>query len=91
MRAAAAAGKTLVVITFCLVGLLVVVLIYGLEPEPQVTRPNSLSLEDVARIKQVIRENNPRKLQGLGVREVHITERDLNLLVGYGLSHSRLG
>ncbi len=73
------------------VALLAAGLYYGLDREPLVFVHPGLSLEDVARIKELIRENNPGKLQGLGVREVLIFERDLNLLLSYGLAHSRLG
>lgn len=85
------AFKTLVVTCFLLVVTLVICLFYGLDYEPEVSRPSSLSLDDVARIKEVLRENNPRRLQGQGVRKVEVTERDLNLLLAYGLSHSGLG
>ncbi len=90
-RTFAVAFKALVVACFLLVVALVVCLFYGLAHEPEVSRPSSLSLDDVARIKELLRENNPRRLQGLGVREVEVTERDLNLLLAYGLSHSGLG
>ncbi len=91
IRIFAVTFKTLVVTCFLLVGALVVFLFYGLDYEPDVSRPPSLSLDDAARIKEVLRDNNPRRLQGLGVREVRITERDLNLLLASGLSHSGLG
>lgn len=83
--------KALVVIGLFLVVVLAVVLFFVLDHEPSVLKASELSIDDVARIREVLRENNPRRLQGLGVHEVTIAEGDLNLLLAYGFSHSGLG
>jgi hypothetical protein len=63
-------------------------LIFGIQSEPFVTSGKKLSYEDVERVKQFMRENNPRRLKPGDVRSTSVTERDLNLFLDYTLSQA---
>ncbi len=83
------------------VGLLLlaaVVLFLALENEPRIRIEHRLSLEDVDRIKALIQQNNPRRLQEGQQQRMTLTERDVNLLLSYLFdrypalaAHARLG
>jgi hypothetical protein len=67
---------------FALVGIVVApaVLLYkGLQPEPLVQSFVSVRQEDVARIKALLREHDPRSMNDGETRTVTVSERDLNL------------
>ena len=82
---------------FCVTTLLITVAIpvalvtFGLESNPLVLPEKKLTIQDVKRLKQMARENNPRKLLAGEIKELSITERDLNLLTYYALSHTPYG
>ena len=66
----------------------VILLVFGVESDPLALPEKKLDLEDVGRIKQMLHENNPRRLKADEIRELSITERDINLVLHYALSHS---
>ena len=60
----------------------------GLESEPLTAPGKKLNIQDVARVKQLLSENDPRKLQEGTIERMFITERDLNLFLDYVFSRS---
>ncbi|MDY6972534.1 MAG: hypothetical protein SV775_09420 [Thermodesulfobacteriota bacterium] len=71
-----------------MIAILVVLAVFGLESDPLVLPQKKLALEDVRRIKQVLKENNPRRLKAGEIKELSVSERDVNLVLFYVLSHS---
>jgi len=67
----------------------VVFVVFGLESDPLVLPEKKLGLEDVGRIRQMLKENNPRRLKAGEIKELLVTERDVNLVLYYALSHSQ--
>ena len=68
--------------------ILPLILLYlTLETEPLVVRSDRLSLDDMERIKKVLKENNPQHLQTGDVKRVSLTERDLNLIFSHTLTY----
>ena len=53
----------------------------GLQPAPLVQREASATQDDVARIKALVRQHDPRRLPDGTTRTLTISERDVNLLV----------
>jgi len=76
----------------CLLALLVgivlptTLLLFAIEEQPLVSaQSHTLNQENVSRIKQVLRDANPRRLKLGESRTVTLTEADSNLLLDYGL------
>lgn len=65
-----------------------VLLIFGLQSKPLVTSGEKLGYADVERVKQLLRNNDPRKLNVATQRQIILTERDLNLFLDYALQNS---
>lgn len=76
------------IIIFLLICIPVVFLIFGIQSAPLVTPGKRLTYEDVARVKQLMRENNPRRLKKGDIKRVEVTERDVNLFLDYGFSQA---
>ena len=66
-----------------LLSVLVLVAVVGIESTPLVEPEKRLSHQDIVRIKQLLRQHDPRRLKKQEVRTLSLTERDLNLLLGY--------
>jgi hypothetical protein len=81
---------TIAIISFfvLIIGLPLVFLIFGIQSSPLVTPGKKLDFDDVARVKQFIKENDPRKLRPNDIKNVIVTERDLNLFLDYALSQT---
>ncbi len=85
-------------IKIALIGLLICVLfvvmisflllIFGLQSQPKVQSTSTLTHEDVARVKQFLQANDPRKLKPGELRQAVIAARDLNLLLSYAFMQS---
>ena len=71
-----------------LLSILVLVAVVGIESTPLVEPARRLSHQDIARIKQLLRQNDPRYLKKQQVRTLLLTERDLNLLLKYATPHT---
>jgi hypothetical protein len=71
-----------------LLSLLVLVAVAGIESTPLVEPARGLSHQDIARIKQLLRQHDPRHLKKQEVRTLLLTERDLNLLLEYAAPHT---
>ncbi|HEX9973596.1 MAG TPA: hypothetical protein VGD14_16105 [bacterium] len=63
-------------------------MIFGIQSAPLVTPGKKLDFDDVARVKQFMKENDPRKLRRGDIKNVTITERDLNLFLDYALAQA---
>lgn len=75
-------------VLFFLVTLPVITLFFALQSTPLVEPAPPLQFDDAARVKQLLRENNPRKLAPGEIRSTSISERDCNRVLGYILSRS---
>jgi hypothetical protein len=73
----------LALLVVSLLSLVVLVAIAGIESTPLVEPASRLSHQDLARIKQLLRQHDPRHLKKQEVRTLSLTERDLNLLLEY--------
>jgi hypothetical protein len=77
-------AKTFLVLTLVLLlGTAVFVTVAGLQSTPLVGPPKRLSHQDLARIKQLLSQHNPRQMRKQEVRTLLLTQRDLNLLLTY--------
>lgn len=70
-----------------LFSMLVFVAVSGIESTPLVEPARRLSHQDIVRIKQLLRQHDPRHLKKQVVRTLLLTERDLNLLLEYAAPH----
>ena len=59
---------------------------FGLEQHPLVSSKENLSHKDVERAKRLLKQNDPDKLKQNSLNTLAVSERDLNLLLSYGLS-----
>jgi len=71
-----------------LLSLLVLVAVTGVESTPLVEPARHLSYQDIARIKQLLRQHGPRHLKKQEAHTLSLTERDLNLLLMYAVPDS---
>ena len=71
-----------------LLSMLVLVAVAGIESTPLVEPARRLSHQDIARIKQLLRQHDPRHLNMVEVRTLLLTERDLNLLLEYAIPYT---
>jgi hypothetical protein len=78
----------LALVVVFLLAIVVLVTTEGIEPTPLVEPEKRLSHQDIERIKQLLREHDPRHLERQEVRALSLTERDLNLLLKYTSPHS---
>ena len=78
------------IIAFFTIGIVVlplILLLLALETEPLVTHSERLSIDDMERIKRVLKEHSPHRLQAGDLGHVSLTERDLNLLLIHALTY----
>jgi hypothetical protein len=73
----------LALLVVSLLAILVLVAVEGIESAPVVEPAKRLSHRDIERIKQLLRQHDPRQLKRQEVRTLSLTERDLNLLLEY--------
>ncbi len=78
----------LIILIFAIIVLPLIILIFGIQSKPLVTSGKKLDFEDVERVKQLMKENNPRRLRPGDIKSVSLTERDLNLFLDYALSQA---
>ena len=71
-----------------LLSILMLVAVAGIESTPLVEPERRLSHQDIARIKQLLRQHDPRHLKKQEVHTLLLTERDVNLLLKYGVPHT---
>jgi len=71
-----------------LLSMLVFVAVSGIESTPLVEPASRLSHHDLSRIKQLLRQHDPRHLKRQEVRTLSLTERDINLLLEYATPHT---
>lgn len=75
----------------CVIGIPVGVVIFSLEKHPFVSQGKKLTPEDIGRAKHLVEINDPRKLKAGAIKDLSITEHDLNLLLSYGIDYTKLG
>ena len=60
----------------------------ALEPKPLVLQGERLAVDDMDRIKELLKKNNPRKLRVGEIKSISLTERDLNLFLIHALTYA---
>ena len=78
----------LVLLLLALFAVPLVIVFTGIEPEPLIQPGKSLSHEDVERIKVLLKQHDPRRLQQDEVRTLALSQRDLNLLLDYSVARN---
>lgn len=78
----------LVLLLLALIAVPVVIVVTGIEPEPLIEPGKSLSHEGVERIKALLKQHDPRRLQQDEVRTLALSQRDLNLLLDYSVTRT---
>ena len=78
----------LVLFVVSLLSIFVLVAVFGIESTPLVEPAKRMSHQDIARIKLLLRQHDPRHLKKQEVRTLLLTERDLNLLLEYAAPHA---
>ncbi len=78
----------LVLLVVTLIIVPTIFLIFGFQSTPLVTSGKKLSYADVERVKQFLRDNDPRQSKTRTIRQIILTERDLNLFLDYALQNS---
>ena len=73
----------LVLFVVSLFAIVVLVAVEGIESTPLVEPAKRLYHQDIERIKQLLRQHDPRHVKSQEVRTLSLTERDLNLLLEY--------
>lgn len=68
------------------IGAAVALVVFGFESSPRITAVEKLSVQDMERAKTLIKMHDPRKLKEREVKRLNITERDLDIMIRYGLS-----
>ena len=58
-----------------------------LQSDPLVIQGERLALDDIERIKQILTKNNPRRLQSGEIKNIALTQRDLNLFLIHALTY----
>jgi len=66
----------------------IIVLALGLQSRPLVTSREKPSHDDVTRVKQLLKENDPRRLKAGEVKSVLVTERDINIFLDSASSYA---
>lgn len=61
----------------------IILVVAGIEPTPLVEPAAGLSHEDVERIKKLLRQHDPRRLDEGEIRTLALAGRDLNLLINH--------
>lgn len=81
--------KHLIVLTVLLAVLLpIVLLVAGLQREPLVPLSGKLTPGDIARAKALIKQYDPRGQPPGELRSLEVSERDLTLVLGYGVGRA---
>ncbi|MDH5299826.1 MAG: hypothetical protein OEW58_00490 [Gammaproteobacteria bacterium] len=75
--------KRIISVAFILFFLLLAFLFSLLDTDATVDTSQTLRFDDVAHIRQIARDNNPKTLKPGEIRNILIDERDLNLLLNY--------
>ena len=73
----------LILFLVALIAVPALLVIAGIESHPLVEPAGQLSHQDIERIRQVLRQHDPRHLERQEVRTLSLTERDLNLMIQY--------
>lgn len=62
------------------------IVLLSIEKQPTITQKTALSLENIQQVKWIIQRNRPDSIQQKQLKDMILSEKELNLLVGYGLS-----
>jgi len=75
--------KWLFIVTFLLGLLLGILAVSSLDEYPLVTAPRVLEAQQLARVKQLMQQNNPQRLQAGELAQTQMSQQDLNLSLNY--------
>ena len=70
-----------------ILGIPIVFVLFGLQSTPLIVSDKKLTFQDVARVKHLIKQNNPRKFKQGEIKNIKLEERDINLILQYALSN----
>jgi hypothetical protein len=92
MRIVKTTTITIIIFLFvCITGILAGVVIFSLEKHPLVSKGKRLTPGDIEKVKHFVQINDPRKLKAGAIKDLTITEHDLNLLLSNGIDYSTFG
>jgi hypothetical protein len=66
----------------------VVMFFYGIDEAPMVREHITLSYDNVNRVKKIIEKSKPTRMWVRQVRDFTVSEKDLNLMAGYGIDQA---
>lgn len=75
--------KWLFIVAFVLGLLLGILAAYSLDEHPLVMQPQALQPQQLARVSQLIQQNNPQRLRSGELAKTTLSQRDLNLSLSY--------
>ncbi len=75
--------KWLFIVAFLLGLLLGILAVSSLDEQPLVTVPQALESQQLARVKQLIQQNNPQRLRAGELAQTTLSQQDLNLSLNY--------
>lgn len=75
--------KWLFIVAFVLGLLLGILAAYSLDEHPLVMQPQALEPQQLARVSQLIQQNNPQRLRSGELAKTTLSQRDLNLSLSY--------
>lgn len=75
--------KWLFIVAFLLGLLLGILAVSSLDDQPLVTVPQALESQQLARVKQLIQQNNPQRLRAGELAQTTLSQQDLNLSLNY--------
>ena len=78
----------LLLLPLLVMGLPALLLLSAVQQEPLVAQGGSMRHEDVGRIKELLKQNDPRDLRDGETRRVEISTRDINLLLDQAVPHA---
>jgi len=62
-------------------------IVFGVDSSPRISSSNKLSVKDIDRAKALIKKHNPKKLKEGEIKQLKITQRDLNIILSYTLDY----
>lgn len=75
--------KWLFIVAFLLGLLLGILAVSSLDEHPLVSAPQALQSQQLARVKQLIQQNNPQRLRSGELTQTTLSQQDLNLSLNY--------
>lgn len=75
------------ILFICLIGLPIIIILFGIDKYPIVTKHKALTFDNLKKAEQIIKDNRPQRLSKRQIKKISITENELNILSSYAISH----